>query len=67
MIFGPAVLTRRGILSHSSSVNTHSGAAVQARLDAIGITKLEFAERAKIDRGTLNRVLADDPTVTART
>lgn len=43
------------------------GERLQTRLDAIGITKSEFAERANIDRGTLNRAIEDDPKVTDRT
>lgn len=37
------------------------------RLAAVGISKSEFAERASIDRGTLDRAISDDPKVSART
>lgn len=37
------------------------------RINALGISKSEFAERAGLDRGTLNRALDDDPKVGART
>ena len=51
-----------------TSPNAHSrGEAIQARLDAAGITKVEFAQHASIDRGTLNRAIADDEKVTDRT
>lgn len=43
------------------------GQRIQTRLDAIGISKSEFAERASIDRGTLDRVIADDEKVRERT
>lgn len=44
-----------------------AGSAAKKRMDALGITKIEFAERAGVDRGTLNRALADDPKVGPRT
>lgn len=43
------------------------GTALSARLTAVGISKIEFAERASVDRGTLDRAIADDPKVSART
>lgn len=43
------------------------GQKVQARLDALGMSKLEFAERVGIDRSTLDRVLNDDEKVRERT
>ena len=51
----------------TSPTSPTRGDAIQARLDAIGITKIEFAQHANIDRGTLNRAIADDPMVTDRT
>lgn len=51
-----------------TSPNARSrGEAIQARLDAAGITKVEFAQHASIDRGTLSRAIADDEKVTDRT
>lgn len=43
------------------------GASTLGRLTAIGITKIEFAQRAGIDRGTLDRALTDDAKVSERT
>lgn len=43
------------------------GANLQARLDALGIPKSDFAVRSDIDRGTVSRAIADDPTVSDRT
>lgn len=51
----------------TSSQPLPTGAQISARLDAIGITKSEFAQRADIDRGTLNRAIDDDERVTNRT
>lgn len=48
-------------------MNTTRGAAIRERMDAIGISKREFAEQAGIDRGTLDRVLGDDEKVSPRT
>ena len=38
-----------------------------ARITALGIPKRDFAERAGVDRGTLDRALEDGPKVTERT
>lgn len=44
------------------------GSAIARRLEAVGISKAEFAaERASVDRGTLDRAIADDVKVSART
>lgn len=48
-------------------METTRGAGTRARIDAIGISKREFADRADLDRGTLDRALSDDPKVSART
>lgn len=42
------------------------GANLQARLDALGIPKSDFANRSDMDRGTVSRAIADDPTVSDR-
>lgn len=60
-------LAERWIWPHACGMEPTRGEALKARMDAIGISKREFAERAEIDRGTLDRVLADDPSVTTRT
>ena len=39
------------------------GERIAERLTAIGISKVEFAERAGLDRGTVTRAADDDPTV----
>lgn len=43
------------------------GHRAETRLLKIGISKREFAERAGLDRGTLNRALANDEKVGDRT
>lgn len=43
------------------------GMNLAQRLTAVGISKSEFAERARVDRGTLDRALANDPKVSERT
>lgn len=43
------------------------GTALAQRLNAVGISKSEFADRAKLDRGTIDRALADDPKMQTRT
>ena len=48
-------------------MDTTEGARLLARMNALGISKAEFSEHAKIDRSTLDRVLRDDAKVTDRT
>lgn len=48
-------------------MNNTQGERAKTRLLTIGISKSEFAERIELDRGTLNRALADDPKVSERT
>lgn len=48
-------------------METTRGELLQARLDAIGISHLEFSKRADSDRGTISRAVSNDPTVTERT
>jgi hypothetical protein len=43
------------------------GSLIQERLDAIGITDREFHAHTGIDRKTLRRAVADDPSVRAKT
>lgn len=43
------------------------GSNLAQRLTDIGISKMEFAARASIDRSTLDRALADDEKVSERT
>lgn len=43
------------------------GTALAQRMNAVGISKSEFAARAKVDRGTVDRALEDDPTMQDRT
>lgn len=43
------------------------GTDLARRLTAVGISKSEFAERAKLDRGTIDRALSDDTKMQART
>lgn len=62
------VLRECGIARHHCGMTTHSrGQRTTARITALGIPKRDFAERAGIDRGTLDRALADHPKVSERT
>ena len=46
---------------------TTRGEDARARIAGIGISKREFADRAGLDRGTLERALANEANVSART
>ena len=46
---------------------TSPALSISARIEAIGIPKKQFASRAGVDRGTLDRVLAGDGSVQGRT
>ena len=47
--------------------NETRGQSAASRMTALGITKSEFAQRAHLDRGTLDRALHDEPRVSERT
>lgn len=46
---------------------TSRGDSARSRIAGIGISKREFADRAGLDRGTLERALSDEANVSART
>ena len=57
-----------GIARHYCGMTSHSrGQRAAARITALGIPKRDFADRAGMDRGTLDRALADHPKVGERT
>lgn len=58
---GMELLTVAADLAAMSDVDR--GAAIQARLQALGIGDREFQRETKIDRKTLNRAIANDPAV----
>lgn len=62
------MLRECGIARHYCGMTSHSrGQRIAARITALGIPKRDFAERAGIDRSTLDRALTDHPKVTDRT
>lgn len=63
----PLSLGKPGAVCNHSGVGETRGSALKKRLDAIGITLVEFAERAVTDRGTISRAIDDDPSVRATT
>lgn len=46
---------------------TTRGQTIAARMERLGITQVELAKLAQVDRGALRRAIADEPSSTART
>lgn len=54
--------------AHLAAMNDESrGAAIQRRLDELGLSDREWHRETGIDRKTLNRAIADEPSVRSST